>query len=158
MRAYLLGRGCCARNRDRGRRVGRIEGETGRRGCARERSGSTRERETARTSSVRAQVLRLTAEGQFLLSSANDERALLELVAAARMARASEIDSALLSALLARRDMLRLINTRQGSVVSVAVTPDGRRLVSGGADGTLRLWDAQTGQPIGDPLTGHKAR
>ena len=38
-------------------------------------------------------------------------------------------------------------------MLSVAVTPDGRRLVSGGDDGTLRLWDAQTGRPIGDPLT-----
>ena len=24
------------------------------------------------------------------------------------------------------------------------------------SDGTLRLWDAQTGQPIGAPLTGHQ--
>jgi WD40 repeat protein len=35
----------------------------------------------------------------------------------------------------------------------VAVTPDGRRLVSsGGLGGTLRLWDSQTGQPIAVPL------
>ena len=33
--------------------------------------------------------------------------------------------------------------------------PTGRRIVSGSDDKTLRLWDADTGQPIGAPLTGH---
>ncbi|WP_420891133.1 WD40 repeat domain-containing protein, partial [Mycobacterium persicum] len=31
----------------------------------------------------------------------------------------------------------------------------GQRIVSGSTDTTLRLWDAATGAPIGDPLTGH---
>ncbi|MBE9032372.1 TIR domain-containing protein, partial [filamentous cyanobacterium LEGE 11480] len=41
------------------------------------------------------------------------------------------------------------------SVFSVAFSPDGKRIVSGSWDKTLRLWDAQTGQPIGQPLKGH---
>ena len=41
------------------------------------------------------------------------------------------------------------------TVSSVAFSPDGTRIASSGADWTIRLWDATTGQPIGQPMSEH---
>jgi WD40 repeat protein len=43
-------------------------------------------------------------------------------------------------------------------VFSAAFSPDGRRIVTASLDNTARLWDAGTGKPIGEPLTGHMGR
>ena len=42
-----------------------------------------------------------------------------------------------------------------GSVQSVAFSPDGTRIVSGGSDGTVRLWDVERGSEIA-ALQGHE--
>ncbi|MGH3568259.1 MAG: P-loop NTPase fold protein [Pseudonocardia sp.] len=42
-----------------------------------------------------------------------------------------------------------------GPVLAVAVTPDGTQIVTGGADGTARIWDRASGQQVGAALTGH---
>ena len=41
------------------------------------------------------------------------------------------------------------------SVNSVAFSPDGRVIVSGSSDQTIRVWDAQTGGQVSKPLQGH---
>ncbi|KAF5334716.1 hypothetical protein D9758_017351 [Tetrapyrgos nigripes] len=41
-------------------------------------------------------------------------------------------------------------------VKGISVSPDGTRIVSGSEDGTVRIWDAQTGTAIGEPLRGHQ--
>jgi WD40 repeat protein len=40
-------------------------------------------------------------------------------------------------------------------VSTIAFSPDGKILASGGDDSTIILWDVPTGQPIGRPLKGH---
>ncbi|KAG8984113.1 hypothetical protein FRB90_005558, partial [Tulasnella sp. 427] len=43
----------------------------------------------------------------------------------------------------------------RGGISSVAFSRDGKRIASGSSDGTVRLWDAETGQQSGEPLEGH---
>jgi WD40 repeat protein len=40
-------------------------------------------------------------------------------------------------------------------VWSVAYSPDGRHIISGSDDKTIRMWDAETGLAVGKPLEGH---
>jgi WD40 repeat protein len=40
-------------------------------------------------------------------------------------------------------------------VYSVAFSPDGKRIVSGSGDNTVRVWDAETGEAVHTPLQGH---
>jgi WD40 repeat protein len=48
----------------------------------------------------------------------------------------------------------RTLRGHSGSVISVAFSPDGKRLVSGSQDKTVKMWDAQTGREI-LTLKGH---
>jgi WD40 repeat protein len=41
------------------------------------------------------------------------------------------------------------------SVSSFSFSPDGTHIVTGSEDKTVQLWDAATGQPVGEPLRGH---
>ncbi|CAE6467050.1 unnamed protein product [Rhizoctonia solani] len=43
----------------------------------------------------------------------------------------------------------------QYGVCSIAFSPDGKSISSGSDDGTVRMWDAHSPSPIGEPLTGH---
>ncbi|HEV3165388.1 MAG TPA: serine/threonine-protein kinase, partial [Isosphaeraceae bacterium] len=47
---------------------------------------------------------------------------------------------------------LQAVFSHASKVTSVAFSSDGRTVITGSEDGTARLWDAVTGQPIGEPL------
>ncbi len=104
--------------------------------------------------------LRLAIEASAMLGGdriGGDERALLQLVTAGRVVRHLEVEGAQLDALVSRILMEKIVTT--GSTIrNVAFSPDGTRIVSGDAANTVRLWDAATGQLIGEPLRGHQDR
>ncbi|KAJ7690517.1 WD40-repeat-containing domain protein [Mycena rosella] len=43
-------------------------------------------------------------------------------------------------------------------VMSVAFSPDGKWIVAGSDDSTVRIWDSETSATLGQPLTGHTNR
>jgi WD40 repeat protein len=48
-----------------------------------------------------------------------------------------------------------ILEGHEGSVLSAAFSPDGKRIVTSSDDKTARLWAAETGKPIGQSLIGH---
>ena len=66
-----------------------------------------------------------------------------------------QVQASLLSAIQAAQWSL-LIPTHQGVIFSIAFSSDGKTIVSGGYDGTVRLWDLETAKPIGEPMKGHE--
>jgi WD40 repeat protein len=51
----------------------------------------------------------------------------------------------------------RLVLGDGDSLYSAAFSPDGERIATASWNKTARIWDAATGKPIGEPLTGHEA-
>ena len=54
-----------------------------------------------------------------------------------------------------RTALTRTVTGHDGPVQAVALSADGQLAVSGGSDGTVRVWDPATGAQVGAPLTGH---
>ncbi|MBN3951535.1 MAG: caspase family protein, partial [Nostoc sp. NMS7] len=52
-------------------------------------------------------------------------------------------------------EVLTPFRGHEGVVISVAISVDGQTIVSGGKDGTVRLWNLQ-GQPLAESFRGHK--
>lgn len=108
----------------------------------------------ARAELTRASSLKLSAQAQQRLTrqrAGGDERALIEVVAAARLAPGAESDGGLLAALTQRHALVRLVDTGEPGV-AMAYAPDGRSIAFGSGKGLLQLRDAVTLAPIGASL------
>ena len=64
----------------------------------------------------------------------------------------AEAESAMRKASLHNNAILR---GHTDHVVSASFSPDGKYIVSASDDNTVRIWDAKTGQQVGNPLVGH---
>ena len=83
--------------------------------------------------------------------------ALLLATEAHRTADLAESRNSLLTGLQANPWLLTYLTGHAGAVSSVAFAPDGKTLASGGSDGTVRLWNVGTHQPLGEPFSGNGA-
>lgn len=83
------------------------------------------------------------------------DRALLLTLEALRSDDTAEARAALLAGL--QQNPMLIAPLRAGSpVATVAFSPDGKMLASGGGRNTIQLWDAMSHGPVGEPLTGHR--
>ena len=121
-----------------------------------ERKRANIAREQADTRFREATSLRLVSEAPSMLAGTRPggtARAYQQLVAARRLAQTPD-DLPLLTVLPQRVNLIKIVGAPD-RVSSVAFSPDGKRIVSGSWDETARVWDTNSGQPVGPPLTGH---
>ncbi len=116
------------------------------------------------TQRQRGESLAATAK---LTAASRPADALVEAIAAVGASRfgmflpgaapiSNSITGSLIDALRQNREKNRLqVHTGRG--FSVAVGPDGRRVVTGSEDGKVRLWDVTNGKAIGKPHMGHQS-
>lgn len=113
------------------------------------------QRQTAVEQRNAALASRLNTEANAILARTQpggDTLAFQKLLAARTLAPPD--DGALLHALAQRTSTSKIIDTA-APLQSVAISPDGLTLATGGEGNAVQLWDADSGEAMSDPLEGH---
>jgi WD40 repeat protein len=110
----------------------------------------------ARAELRKSVAIRLIVEAQGMFShtrNGNDERGLLQLLAAYRINPGYETESGLLNGLLQFQSTSKIIET-YARIQDVAFSPDGSYIISDHGD--PNMWDVNTGQPVDMPKVSQK--
>ena len=121
---------------------------------------ATKNAEEAKNQANISSSRQLVAETLLVLQNPNlsiddIEKAALLAVQASKERSHRETSSNVLHALRSFGSLNLIMRGHNGDVSSVAFSPSSKTVVSGSQDGTLRLWDVETGQAIGGPWKGH---
>ncbi|WP_036028833.1 AAA-like domain-containing protein, partial [Leptolyngbya sp. PCC 6406] len=118
-------------------------------------------RQEAERQTAIAEVREKAARALYFLTTLRQVDGLVltvDALGASREKGLSEVLPAVHNALLTGVQTVRernLLRSHQGVVRSVALSGDGQTIVSGGDDGTVRLW-SRSGEALGTPFTGHQ--
>jgi WD40 repeat protein len=113
------------------------------------------QRRQAQAEAKRSESRALAAEARPRFDRQLDLATLLSLEAF-ELSPTVEARSDVITALQRSERTRTVLRGHSGAVTTVAFSPAGDTLVSGGHDGTIRRWHTASGRPIGPPLRAHR--
>ncbi|MEU4711405.1 caspase family protein [Nocardia salmonicida] len=120
-------------------------------------TNATTESDRANANAQKILVTSLITQSRAMLAGdyfGGDVRAFQQILAAHALSPGPETDMAIAHGLALHNRVAKIVELPIPAT-DISFSPDGARLATASNDKTVRLWDAHTLQPIGEPLTGH---